>query len=128
MSKNNTKTGFSRYIERRLQPIKAEREAYYLSRKCGVSIEDAEQFLCARECYFTRPCSDAEFLMDSELDLIADYLDYYPNFTMKKLSSLLYHSNMFRRTKNSDRKEYRELFPTTASFMETTIQKGDETI
>ena len=130
MNKNSYKTSerFSSYIERHLQPIKAEKEAYYLSKKCGVSIEDAEEFLSARETYYTRPCSDREFLMCDELDLIADYLDYHPRLTMKKISSLLYHSNMFRCGKNDEREKYRKHFPSTASFMEITLEKGGEWI
>ena len=128
MNKNDYKTSqrFSRYIDRHLQPIKADKETFYLSKKCGVSIEDAEEFLSARETYYTRPCSDSEFLMEEELDLIADYLDYYPQFTMKKLSSLLYHSNMFRRGRNYEREKYRKYFPCTTSFIEIAPEKGGE--
>ena len=127
-NKNRITEKFNCYIERELQPIKASREAYYLSKKCCVSIEDAEEFLCARECYYTRPCTDAEFLMGDELELIADYLDYHPRLTMKKLSSLLYHSNLYRCSRRNGKEEYRKFFPTTSSFVEITLQKGGEQI
>ena len=128
MKRNYTKKieQFDRYISRRIQPIKAEKEAYYLSKKCAVSIEDVQNFLYARECYYTRPCSDSEFLMCDELELIADYLDYYPQFTMKILSSLLYHSNLFRANRRNERQRYQEIFPSVSSFMQANMQKGDE--
>ena len=125
-NKNRTIEKFSCYIERQLQPIKAEKEAYYLSKKCSVSIEDAEEFLCARECYYTRPCSDAEFLMGDELELITDYLDYHPRLNMKKLSSLLYHSNLYRSGRRNGKEEYRKHFPTSLSYIASTLQKGGE--
>ncbi len=128
MNTKNSKTieRFDSYISRRVQPIKAEKEAYYLSRKCSVSIEDAQNFLSARECYYTRPCSDSEFLMCDELELIADYLDYYPQFTMKVLSSLLYHSNLFRAKRRNERQRYQQIFPSASSFAETVMQKEGE--
>ena len=128
MDKNDKQTSqrFSAYIRRSLQPIEAEKEACYLSKKCSVSFDDALNFLQARKCYCSRPCSDEEYLVCDELELIADYLDYYPQFTMPKLSSLLYHSNMYRCIDQSEKEKYCRLFPDTSSFIEAACQKGDE--
>ncbi len=120
------KNMFRTYIERQLCPIKAEKEAYHLSRKCGVSIEDAQLFLWARQELYTDIRTDAEFIICDNLTEIERNLNVISGLSRKKISSLLYHSDLYRREKGKEREEYRTFFPTAYSYMEMDLEKeGD---
>lgn len=118
---------FTEYIERELQPIKADKEAYYLSRKCKVSVDDAQEFLYARESLYTRYESNAEFILSNQLMQITEYLDASTKLSNKKISSLLYHSNLYRRGKGREKNEFKRYFPDVSSFTDISFEKEGDT-
>ena len=126
-SVNCSADSFTEYIQRELQPISEDKEAFYLSKRCHVSIDDAYEFIHARESFCTSYKTNAEFILSDLLAGISEHLKTSAKLSDKKISSLLYHSSLYRRSKGSEKNEFKNYFPTISSFADTSLEKEGDT-
>lgn len=126
-SVNCSTDNFTEYIQSELQPINEDNEAFYLSKKCHVSIEDAHEFIYARESFCTRYKTNAEFILSNLFMEISEHLNAATKLSDKKISSLLYHSSLYRRSKGAEKNEFKSYFPTISSFTDASLEKEGDT-
>lgn len=58
---------------------------------------------------------------------ISEHLNAATKLSDKKISSLLYHSSLYRRSKGAEKNEFKSYFPTISSFTDASLEKEGDT-